>query len=208
MLISRHSDLPPVQSAVAGISHSHRIALLDANGKIVAVNEAWRALARESGVSLKRVGPGANYLDVCRQARGAASRKALAGVLDVLNGRVSSFVMDYACDTPTGRTRYRMAADAIVHSTARVVIAHANVTDLQSTNIQDFARRLMQAQEDERRIISREIHDDVGNRLALVSLSLRKIMQQSSDTVTGIELGKVLESITDLSGVLRNLSHG
>jgi two-component system, NarL family, sensor kinase len=208
MIISAHSDCPPVQSSVAGINHPHRIALIDAKGKIVAVNEAWKAFARESGVSLKRVGPGANYLDVCRQVRGAAARKAVAGILDVLNGKASSFVMDYTCDGPAGRTRYRMAADAITHSTARVVIAHANVTDLQSKSIQDFARRLMRAQEDERRIISREIHDDVGNRLALVSLSLRKIMQRSSDIATANELDKVLESITDLSGILRNLSHG
>jgi signal transduction histidine kinase len=208
MIISGHSDFPPVQSSVADLNHPHRIALIDAKGKIVAVNEAWKTFAKASGVSLKRVGPGANYLEVCRQARGAASRKALAGVLAVLNGKASSFVMDYTCDTPAGHCRYRMAADAIMHSTARVVIAHANLTDLQSTSIQDFARRLMRAQEEERRIISREIHDDVGNRLALISLSLRKIMQQSADIVTESELGKVLESITDLSGILRNLSHG
>jgi signal transduction histidine kinase len=209
MIINDHSNIPVVQSSVVATNIPHRIALIDSKGKIISVNQGWKTFAEKSGVPLKRVGPGVNYLDICRQARGAASRKALAGILDVLNGKATSFVMDYACDAPAGRSRYRMSADAITHGTARVAIAHIDVTDLQTGRraVQDFARRLIQAQEEERRIISREIHDDVGNRLALISLSLRKIKQQSPGAVTD-ELGKVLESITDLSGILRNLSHG
>jgi len=210
MIINDHSNIPVVQSSVVATNIPHRIALIDSKGKIVAVNQGWKTFAEKAGVSLKRVGPGVNYLDICRQARGAASRKALAGILAVLNGKASTFVMDYACDAPAGRSRYRMSADAITHGTAKVAIAHIDVTDLQTGRraVQDFARRLIQAQEEERRIISREIHDDVGNRLALLSLSLRKIKQQTASAATENELGKVLESITDLSGILRNLSHG
>src|SRR5262245_25683187 len=155
MIINGHSDSPPVHSTVITPNLPHRIALIDSKGKIVSVNQAWIAFAEKSGVSLKQVGPGVNYLEVCRQARGAASRKALAGILAVLNGNVPSFVMDYACDTPAGRARYRMSADAITHSTARVIIAHVDVTDLQLGRgaVQDFARRLIHAQEQERRII-------------------------------------------------------
>ena len=210
MIINGHSSSAPIQSSVISTNLPHRIALIDSKGKIVAVNNGWKAFAEKAGVSMKQVGPGVNYLDVCRQSRGAASRKALAGILAVLNGKAPTFVMDYACDTPDGRTRYRMSADAITHGTARAAIAHVDVTDMQSGRraVQDFARRLIRAQEEERRIISREIHDDVGNRLALISLSLRKIKQQASSDITESELGKVLDSITDLSGILRNLSHG
>ncbi len=65
------------------------IALLDRNGVIAWVNQAWRAFAASNGGDPVRIGPGVSYLQVCAAAGddpaagevGAAIRAALAGDL-------------------------------------------------------------------------------------------------------------------------------
>jgi len=195
-----------------------RIALIDEQGVIVAVNKDWIALAKETGAAWNRVGPGANYFDVCRQNSGTCptSRKALSGIREVLEERAPFFGMDYSCHTVSTPRYFRMAVTPIAFKNARVSIAHTDITDLHVSKendfkrLQDFARRLIHAQEEERRRISREIHDDLGSRLALMSLSVHRVMNKASgDLDSGVhELAKILDGITDLSAVLRNLSHG
>src|SRR5262249_41124831 len=110
---------------------------------------------------------------------------------------------------------FRIAATPVVYGNVRVSITHTDITDLQLSRekdykrLQDFARRIIHAQEEERQRISREIHDDVGNRLALMSLTLRRFMQHASHSLepNPPDLGKVLDGITELSTVMRNLSH-
>ena len=63
-----------LQSAVLA-SLPDRVAIVDPNGVIIAVNDAWLSFARSGGVtSLESVRPGANYLDVCRRAAGGIGR--------------------------------------------------------------------------------------------------------------------------------------
>src|SRR5882672_2057617 len=40
------------------------------------------------------------------------------------------------------------------------------------------AQRLLHAQEEERRHISREMHDDIGNRVVLLAFSIRRLMNR------------------------------
>jgi len=194
-----------------------RIALIDQKGNIVAVNQAWIALAERTGAPLNRAEPGVNYLEACRNSADTCqdSRRALAGIDTVLKGRSSSFAMDYTCDTPSGPIYLRMTVTALDHGDIRAAIAYTDITDLQLSKeedcrrLQQFARRLINAQEVERQRIGREIHDDIGNRIALMSLSVREFLKQAPENFRGNagELHKVIREIDDLSTALRNLSH-
>jgi len=194
----------------------HRLALIDSQGTIVAVNKDWIALAQKTGAALNRVGPGANYLEVCRRAAdsGADSQRALNGIHSVLTERAPSFAMDYACPTSSGIATFHMAVSRITYGDARVAIAHTAVMDVHPSDaknfrlLQQFARRSINAQEEERRRISGEIHDDLGNRIALMALSLRHIIKQSHENSTTSELYKIIDQIADLSATMRDLSHG
>src|SRR5436309_1238877 len=84
----------------AGISQRppfpQRLALINSQGIIVAVNNEWIALAQETGASLNRVGPGANYFAVCRKAAASgadSSARALSGIHAVLAQLAPSFAM-------------------------------------------------------------------------------------------------------------------
>jgi signal transduction histidine kinase len=197
---------------------THRTAMIDAQGNIVAVNKEWLALAEQTGAALDRVGPGANYLDVCRRASqsSADSRMAANGIQAVLKQRVLSFAMDYSCPTPSGLAYFQMGVTSIAYGQARALITHKEVTEFEFSReknfklLQRFARRLINAQEEERQRISQEIHDDMGNRIALMALSIRQVLKQGFDNSldTSQELHKVLDQIADLSTSLRDLSHG
>ena len=137
----------------------HRLALINSQGTIVAVNKEWIALAQETGASLDRIGPGANYFEVCRKAAtsGGDSDRALAGIHAVLTQRAPSFAMNYACTTSSGPSTFHMAVSPITYEDARVAIAHTEIGDVRRLNdknfrlLQQFARRSINAQEEERR---------------------------------------------------------
>ncbi len=195
---------------------SQRLALIDSQGTIVAVNKEWIALALAMGAPLNRVGPGANYFEVCRKATdcGADSHRALNGIHSVLTQRAPSFAMDYACPTPSGTSTFHMAVSPITDGDVRVAIAHTEVRDVRPSDIknfrllQQFARHSINAQEEERQRISREIHDDLGNRIALMALSIRQIIKQRGENSSTSELYKIIDQIADLSTAMRDLSHG
>jgi len=224
-LIKRRPKLTPYIAVPATLDSAgtyqppgipHRLALIDSQGTIIAVNKEWIDLAEKTDASLDRVGPGANYFEVCRRATDSSgdAHRALNGIHSVLTQRSPSFAMDYACPVPSGLATFHMAVSPITYGDARVAIAHTEVKDVCATELknfrllQQFARRSINAQEQERKRISREIHDDLSNRIALMALSIRQIIKQSREDSITFELQKVIDQIADLSAAMRDLSHG
>jgi PAS domain S-box-containing protein len=89
------------------------IAVLDRDGTIIAINEAWERFARENSDSVvPRTGLGTNYFDVCRKATAEAAPdadKALAGIRSVLDGSQESFSTEYACHSPVTERWFLMS---------------------------------------------------------------------------------------------------
>ena len=80
------------------------VALVDAEGNIVSVNDRWGAFAATNGCGDLHCNVGVNYLDVCERAASRGStdaRKAGIGLRSVLDGREPSFSLDYECHSPT-----------------------------------------------------------------------------------------------------------
>src|SRR6478672_8600359 len=67
---------------------------------------------------------------------------------------------------------------------------------------------LLNAQEDERRRISREIHDDLGPRIWEIGFQVRQIAA-GADLPKGIvsKLHEITNKTAELGNVIRNLSH-
>ena len=194
-----------------------RVALIDSDGTIVGVNEKWVLLAERTGARMERVGPGANYLDICRRASSSTpdAREALSGIRAVLQGKLRSFTMDYCAHAESQVRYFRMGVTPINYGDAKLVVAHSDVTQLYLSKekdlqrLQGFARGLINAQEQERERIAREIHDDLGNRIALLACSVRQIQSQSprrSGSHTK-QLNAIIDNIANLSTALRSLSH-
>jgi len=108
------------------------IVVLDREGVILEVNEAWQQSARQSGAAEECVCVGANYLDVCLRASQTGDKeaeRALQGIRSVLDGKRVSFVMEYRCHSPAHQRFFLMHVKRLVDSRGRVVISHVDITD-------------------------------------------------------------------------------
>jgi two-component system sensor histidine kinase UhpB len=76
--------------------------------------------------------------------------------------------------------------------------------------IQDLAGRLITAQEAERSRIAGELHDDVNQQLAGLSIALSNVKREVQNGKNGTvqeEITRLQERTIDLADVIRNLSH-
>jgi diguanylate cyclase (GGDEF)-like protein/PAS domain S-box-containing protein len=124
-------DFHPILRGALDALPAH-IAILNAEGTIIAVNAAWRYFAHENGYADPHAGVGANYLGVCDRATGddvTEARQMAAGIRRVLSGDAKTFMMEYPCDAPD-RERWfsaritRLAGDGPAHA----IVAHEEIT--------------------------------------------------------------------------------
>ncbi|MEQ1754179.1 MAG: ATP-binding protein [Micropepsaceae bacterium] len=120
------------------------LAVLDRDGAIVEVNDAWRQFARANGYSGQNFGVGENYLRHC--AFDQASGQTVAdGLKAVLAGEQPHFAHEYSCHSPDEHRWFRLVATP--RSLSRpdgVVIVHVPVTREKETefSLYDAQRRL------------------------------------------------------------------
>jgi len=71
------------------------------------------------------------------------------------------------------------------------------------------SQKLIEAHEEESTRIARELHDDINQRLAVVSVSLDYLKQSPSASAADVErIGEVRQQIADLVSDIQALSHG
>jgi two-component system, cell cycle sensor histidine kinase and response regulator CckA len=120
------------QAAVLNALPAH-IALLDAEGVIVSVNEAWRRFAGGLPGRTPGDGIGVSYLDVCDRARGADSFEAplvAEGIRQVLSGAARVFRIVYPCHSPTERRWFQLVATPLAGDRlSGGVVLHLDITE-------------------------------------------------------------------------------
>ncbi|OLN25044.1 putative two-component response regulator with GGDEF domain [Desulfovibrio sp. DV] len=115
-----------LQSVLNGLT-AH-IALIDASGDIILVNEAWRDFARDNGLAPELAGEGTNYLCACDNATEAGS--FAAGIRQVLAGELEQFTMEYPCHAPhQPRWFVGRVTPFPGDGPRRVVVAHEDISE-------------------------------------------------------------------------------
>ncbi len=126
------------------------IAVLDASGTIIAVNETWEKFARENGDSgFVHTGLGVNYLDVLMRAEGelaAESPQALEGIQAVLVGKRETFTLEYPCHLPQEKRWFTLFVTPLTNGLHGVVVTHINITErkLAEANLEKVHKDLLQ----------------------------------------------------------------
>jgi signal transduction histidine kinase len=92
-------------------------------------------------------------------------------------------------------------------------VSEANLHLLERTKeeLYRLAAQLTTAQEDERKRIARDLHDDLGQRLALLQMEIEQLEQQISEETrrqTALAFQSIIDHVTELSEQLRRISHG
>lgn len=109
------------------------IAVIDADGIILAVNDAWRVFAEANGGPPMAVCEHANYLDACDRA--AADHDAIAGdvaclIREVAAGTRDTAEIEYPCHSPTEQRWFQLKITRFRNEgPTRIVVAHENVTE-------------------------------------------------------------------------------
>ncbi|MGF9760735.1 PAS domain S-box protein [Microvirga sp. 0TCS3.31] len=184
-----------------------QIAILDASGRIIAVNQAWHQFAGHNCLT-SRVDPaGSDYVEIF-QAESEADAAALAeGITTLLSGTRSDFQMPYLC---RGR-RFLLRANRFEHETAvHVVVAHEDVTELASVRreLDATAERLLGLQEEERRRIGAELHDSTTQHLAAAGLALSQVqLLAPDDPALAVAVERGMASVSEAQREIRAFSY-
>lgn len=104
-----HTARRMLQSVIDAIACS--IAVVERDGIIRFVNRAWIDLAEHNGgPGAREMGPGVNYLEVCRRSarEDAHADAALRGLREVIDGRAMAFSCEYTCHSDTALRWFRM----------------------------------------------------------------------------------------------------
>jgi len=222
------SDLPSAGkravAAAALASLADHLAVLDRNGTILEVNEAWNAFGLANGISdVAAIGRTVNYLDVCTKAARAGvpdAARARDGIEAVCQGRRAAFELEYCCDGPVRSAPFLMTVTRLRHAHGGAVVSHRDISawrdrrvarepaleKLAGTRLPDLSGRLVTAREHERRHIARELHDDVNQRLALLAIGIEQVRALSTDTTIRAHLHDLWVETTGISTSVHDLS--
>mgnify|MGYP003578627600 CR=1 FL=1 len=114
-------------------SLSAHVATLDRDGRVNYASRSWLNFAHENRGNWARIGPGADYLAVCRTAAqegDVLAQQALEGIEGVLTGRLARISLEYSCHDPRERHRwFLMNVDPLPPAHGGVVISHIDITE-------------------------------------------------------------------------------
>jgi PAS domain S-box-containing protein len=114
-------------------SLSSHIAVINADGTLVAVNKAWDDFAKANGpVHLSDTSVGSNYFVVCKNSIASGdddARQTLAGILSVFNKETPFFQLEYPCHSPEQQRWFILNVSPFGEDDTKVVIAHQNITE-------------------------------------------------------------------------------
>ena len=129
-------SVSPIEYGAAALaSLDGNAALLDSEGKVVAVNEAWLLFGNNNGASHQScIGVGVNYLDVCRSAaaHSATAKAVMDGILSILGGRTPIYRCDYRCDGPETLRWFRLTVTPWRAPGGDVLVLHQDVSEEKS----------------------------------------------------------------------------
>ncbi|MGE0567749.1 MAG: ATP-binding protein [Bacteroidia bacterium] len=117
-------------------SLNSEIAVLDKNGNILMVNDAWIKFGKENGKpgqrNVENHGVGSNYFEVCKKAIKNGDKDAknvLDGVIKVADGRLGQFQYEFECSSPEEKRFFLMTANLFKGAESRVVLRYINITE-------------------------------------------------------------------------------
>ena len=195
-----------------------RIAVLDGKGIIVATNKAWDSYGDTRSHSYRAPAAlGSNYFDLLQEAadRGDASAgQSMNSLRSVIDRETAFASVEYEHAVPGGTRWFVARAMPLEGSSDGAVISHEDITDRMlahralgdaNKRLQAMSKRVLSIQEAERRSISRELHDDIGQSLTALKIGLHRLAQRSND-----EHKEILTQCLNTAGAtldkLRNLS--
>jgi signal transduction histidine kinase len=198
-----HSSAAPSVS-VQGVIDSlpEEIALLDRAGRAIAANQAWLAAK-----GLPRIGE--SYLQHWEGGRVAEAAEIARGIHKVMEGQ-REFRSRFRTTRPDRFTELLVRRIELKRSFDLLVV-HRDVSQQErgTRALRQLSRRLIRAQEEERRRIARELHGQTAQNLTAISLALARAEQSlATRDSTGLSLLRETRELAERSvAEIRTLSY-
>ena len=112
-------------------SFDSNTAILDEEGTIVLVNQAWRDFGKANGYRDKDFGVGKNYLNLCDSIMGVGATEAhlvAEGIRKVLADEVKKDYVDYPCHSPSEKRWFRVKIAKFELDQKFIILTHTNIS--------------------------------------------------------------------------------
>jgi diguanylate cyclase (GGDEF)-like protein/PAS domain S-box-containing protein len=124
---------------------SAQICVLDAAGRILAVNEAWRNFYRRNTGRDADPDPsiGWNYFNACECAEGKDRNDAMRmaqGIRQVMRGELEQFALEYPCHSPTENRWFIARVTRFQDGSGNVVVSHEEITQRRQSEDREVHR--------------------------------------------------------------------
>ena len=191
------------------------VAVVDRQGKILYFNKWWKDPVWRSGIfGDLQIALGGNYLETCRRAAAAGilvANDAQKGIRSVCDGSMPSYELDYPCTSPAGERLFSMTVKPLLSHEGGAIITHCDISARQAIEemMTDLSGRLINAREEERSRVARELHDNLSQKMALLSIEIEQLAQLPPQSVAAFSAGlsKALNRVQDISSEIQRLSY-
>jgi signal transduction histidine kinase len=131
----------------------------------------------------------------------------------LLTGR--GYELDLEMVRPDGTTRWLIArGEALPDGAGRIAYLRGTVKDITDRKrteeaLAGMGRKMIQAQEQERTRIARDLHDDIGQRLGLAAVGLQRLNEALPNRADNLrkEVRELEQQILEVSADIQSLSH-
>ena len=152
--------------------------------------------------------------DLARHFAAESWKQLQPRIQEALRNR-TSYELDLEMARPDGTTRWVKAhGEPVTDTTGRIVALRGTAQDITERKLAEEALagmsgRLLEAQEQERTRIARELHDDINQRIALVLVNLERLQKDFSPLAPAItqRLREIQEHLSSLGSDVQALSH-
>lgn len=177
---------------------SAHVAILDATGRVVAVNEAWNDFPCRTTPIAAAV-PGSNYLDLCDTDTGEeaiSSHKMAEAIRSVLAGEQARAEEEYFCQAGSERLWFLAQVNPFDYAGQRyLVVTHENITSRRRSQqaVEQLNERLRRAMT--------ETHHRVKNNLQILSAVIDLQAQEQSDPVGQTEFKRLNSYVQTMASI-------
>jgi len=191
------------------------VAVLDEAGNILYVSKPWRLATEEYGSQGGSHPLDLNCLKRRNSSKGGSSSALAEDIQAILNGEVSEFHNEYSCHSLYGTSWFVVhTARLDLPGTAgafRVLVNSSDITRVRQTEktLRDLGGRLITAHEEERSRVARELHDDLNQRMALLSVELEQLSQRlpASQSKLRLSINNVWQRAQEISSEIHRVAY-
>lgn len=213
-LLHAHQDTEKILRDIVNACATN-VAAFDETGTLLFVSKTWQIFAQQNGFTSVRDGYGLNHLQTCRDNLGGKNVGQVGfseSIQRIVTRKQVEFHEEYilnALETP----RWFMTRAALIEMSDgfRIIVTLEDVTRRRQAEeeLRNLGGRLINAQEEERKRIALELHDDLSQRLALLSLEIEQMRPQIPPDWQGLNgsVDRLSKKTQELSSDIHGLSY-